>query len=294
MTELSGFYEGRIYRPPSEARSLIVQSTIGCSHNRCAFCEMYREKRFRIRPLADVITDMERARPFIRHAERIFFADGDAFIRRPEEQTALMEALRRFYPECERVSMYASPRSILTRSDEELAAVRASGVALLYLGLESGDDALLQAICKGATAQEIVAAVQRARAAGFQLSVTAISGLAGAEGSAAHADATADAVSAMKPEYFSLLTLMLEPGSDMYGDYCAGRFVPLSPEAILRETRRFMERVDAEGTVFRANHASNYLNLRGTLNGDRKTMLEDIDRALAGAAPVRKESWRQL
>lgn len=294
MTEPAGFYEGRIFRPPSEARSLIVQSTIGCSHNGCTFCEMYKEKRFRLRPLTDVKGDLERARGFVRFAGRIFFADGDAFIRKAEEQAELMESVRRLFPECERVSMYASPRSILVKTDEELKAIREAGVALLYLGLETGDDALLTAIHKGATAEEIVTAAQRARAAGFALSVTAISGLAGAEGSDAHADATADAVSAMKPTYFSLLTLMLEPGSDMYEDYRAGRFVPLAADAILRETRRFLARVDSEGTVFRANHASNYLNLRGTLNADREAMLAEIDEALSGAAPIRRESWRRL
>ncbi|MDO4573563.1 MAG: radical SAM protein, partial [Clostridia bacterium] len=249
MLEPYDFYEGRVFRPPSEAYSLIVQSTIGCSHNGCRFCEMYREKRFRIRPLEDVLNDLRRARGFTAQAARIFFADGDAFIRRADEQAELLRQTRRIFPECERISMYASPGSILIKSDEELCALCAAGAELLYLGLESGDDALLQAVNKGATAEEIITAAKRAAAAGFQLSVTAISGLAGAEGSMAHAEATAEAVSAMKPAYFSLLTLMLEPGSEMYEDYRAGRFAPLSARAILEETRRFLERVDSEGTV---------------------------------------------
>ncbi len=291
---MSNFYEGRIFRPPSEANSLIVQSTIGCSHNGCAFCQMYREKRFRIRPVEDVAGDLTTARRFSGAISRLFFADGDAFIRPAGEQLLLLAQVKRIFPECQRVSMYASPKSILVKTEEELRSIRQAGAELLYLGLESGDEALLRAVNKGATVEEIVRSANRAKSAGFRLSVTAISGLGGPDGSVAHAEGTARAVSRMKPDYFSLLTLMLEPGSPLYENARAGRFTPLSPAEVLRETRRFLALVNSEGTVFRSNHASNYLNLKGTLNGDRDAMLCRIDQALSGAAPIRGESWRRL
>ena len=288
------FYEGRIFRPPSEARSLIIQSTIGCSHNRCAFCEMYREKKFRMRPIDDIERDLLEARRAVRCAQRIFFADGDAFIRPAADHAAIMALVAELFPECGRVSMYASPASIASKTDEELNAIRASGVALLYLGLETGDDALLQKICKGATSAQIIECGRRAKAAGFAVSVTAINGLGGLEGSAAHADGTAKAVSLMKPDYFSLLTLMLEPGSDMYEDFRAGRYVPLEAHDILVETRRILEGLDSEGTVFRANHASNYLNLKGTLNVDLPRLKAETDEAIAGKTRIKDESRRML
>ncbi len=291
---MGDFYEGRIFRPPSEAYSLIVQSTIGCSHNRCAFCTMYKEKKFRIRSVDDVLCDLERARGFASSIKRIFFADGDAFMRKSEEQLSISAAVRRIFPECERVSMYASSKSVLIKTDDELKALHDSGIRLLYMGLESGDDELLKRIDKGATADEIVLAGQRAKRAGFAVSLTAILGLAGDEGSAAHARATARAVSLMKPDYFGLLSLMLEPGCPMYDDYVAGKLKPVGPAAALEECRTMLENTDSEGTVFRANHASNYINLKGTLNKDTPRMLREINRALSGHAPIKDEAWRRL
>ena len=148
---MGDFYEGRIFRPPSEAYSLIVQSTIGCSHNRCAFCTMYKEKQFRIRSTEDVIADLERARGFASSIRRIFFADGDAFIRKSGEQLKISAAVKRIFPECERVSMYASPKSVLIKTDDELKALHDAGTELLYMGLESGDENVLRRINKGAT-----------------------------------------------------------------------------------------------------------------------------------------------
>lgn len=291
---MGDFYEGRIFRPPSEAYSLIVQSTIGCSHNRCAFCTMYKERRFRIRSTEDVIADLERARGFASSIKRIFFADGDAFIRKSEEQLKISAAVKRIFPECERVSMYASPKSVLIKTDDELKALHDAGTELLYMGLESGDENVLRRINKGATAEEIILAGQRAKQAGFAVSLTAILGLAGDEGSAAHAKATAEAVSRMKPDYFGLLSLMLEPGCPMYDEYRADRLKPVGPAMALEECRIMLENMDSEGTVFRANHASNYINLKGTLNTDTPRMLREIDRALSGRAPIKDEAWRRL
>lgn len=293
---MGGFYEGRIFRPPSEAYSLIVQATIGCSHNGCAFCTMYKEKRFRLRTVEEVINSLTTARGFEGGIRRIFFADGDAFIRPAVQQLEIMAAVKRIFPECERVSMYASPKSILAKSDEELVQLNKSGIELIYMGLESGDDELLKAVNKGASAAQIVLAGQRARAAGFAVSLTAILGLSGndKEKSKSHALATAGAVSRMKPEYFSLLSLMLEPGCPMFELYAKGKLKPLGAADMLVESRIMLENMDSEGTVFRANHASNYLNLKGTLNKDIPAMLKQIDRALAGRAHIKDEAWRRL
>ena len=242
---------------------------------------MYKEKQFRIRSTEDVIADLERARGFASSIKRIFFADGDAFIRKSEEQLKISAAVRRIFPECERVSMYASPKSVLIKTDDELKALHDAGTELLYMGLESGDENVLRRINKGATAEEIILAGQRAKQAGFAVSLTAILGLA-------------EAVSRMKPDYFGLLSLMLEPGCPMYDEYRAGRLKPVGPATALEECRIMLENMDSEGTVFRANHASNYINLKGTLNTDTPRMLREIDRALSGRAPIKDEAWRRL
>ena len=180
------------------------------------------------------------------------------------------------------------------KTDDELKALHDAGTELLYMGLESGDEDVLKRINKGATAEEIILAGQRAKQAGFAVSLTAILGLAGDEGSAAHAKATAEAVSRMKPDYFGLLSLMLEPGCPMYDEYRAGRLKPVGPAVALEECRIMLENMDSEGTVFRANHASNYINLKGTLNADTPRILREIDRALSGRAPIKDEAWRRL
>ena len=291
---MGDFYEGRIFRPPSEAYSLIVQSTIGCSHNGCAFCTMYKEKQFRVKSIENVIDDLKLAREYDEYVKRIFFADGDAFIRKSEDQLKIAAAVKKIFPECERISMYASPKSVLIKTDDELKAICKAGVKLLYMGLESGDNDVLKRINKGATAEEIILAGQRAKKAGFAVSLTAILGLAGDEGSSAHAKATARAVSLMKPDYFGLLSLMLEPGCPMYDEYRAGKLKPINPGIALEECKTMLENMDSEGTVFRANHASNYINLRGTLNADTPLMIRQIDRALSGRAPIKDEAWRRL
>ncbi len=289
-------YIGRIFRPPSEADSLILQSTVGCSQNRCAFCSMYKEKRFRIRPLADVCADVDEAAgsPWGRAFNRVFLADGDALMRSTEEQLAIFSHIGKKLPHCGRITCYASPASIAAKTDEELRALARGGLAMVYMGLESGSDAVLSRMNKGATAAEIILAGQRARAAGLRLSVTAIIGLGGAEGSEEHAVKTAEALSAMQPEYIGLLTLMLEGDEPLYADYRAGRFTPPDPAGFLRELRTLIGHTDSEGSVLRANHASNYINLRGTLNGDRPRLMAELDAALSGRRALKEEWMRGL
>ncbi len=289
-------YEGRIFRPPSEAESLILQSTVGCSQNGCAFCSMYKEKRFHIRPVAAVCADVDEiaSGPWARAFSRVFLADGDALMRKTEEQLAIFAHIYARLPATERITCYASPASIAAKTDAELRSLAQGGLNMVYMGLESGSDAVLARMNKGATAAEIIRAGQRVRAAGMRLSVTAIIGLGGASGSEEHAIETGRALSAMQPEYIGLLTLMLEGEEPLYADYRAGRFTLPDQQGLLRELRTLIAHTDSEGSVLRANHASNYLNLRGTLNADRPRLIAQLDAALAGRVGLKAEWMRGL
>lgn len=287
-------YKGKVYRPPSEAYSLIVQVTYGCSHNRCAFCDMYNDKHFAMRPMAEIREDFELARRVYKRVERVFLADGDALMRKTADLIEILGLIYGLFPECERVSCYASPASLQVKSEDELRMLRARGLQMVYMGLESGCDAVLTRMQKGHDAAVIVAAGQKARRCGFALSVTAISGLGSVELWRQHAMDTARAVSEMTPEYLGLLTLMVEPGTPLEGWVRNGEFTLLSPLEVLKETELFLQQVDSEGTVFRANHASNYLTLKGTLNGDREVLLGQIAAALAGRRDLKPEFLRAL
>ncbi len=287
-------YFGSVYRPPSEAYSLIVQVTYGCSHNTCAFCSMYKEKHFALRPLEEVLEDFEMARKTYRKVGRVFLADGDALVRKAQELYVILDRIRELFPECERVTCYASPSSIQIRTEEELRTLREKGLTMVYMGLESGSDQVLQKMNKGHTAAEIIAAGQKVRRCGMALSVTAITGLGGPELLREHAVETARAFNAMNPEYIGMLTLMVEPGTPLYDWVRAGQFQLLTTHQVLEETKLLVEQLDTPGSVFRMNHASNYLNLRGTLNQDREAMLAEIQRALDGQTELKPEGWRAL
>ena len=287
-------YKGKVYRPPSEAYSLIVQVTYGCSHNRCAFCDMYDDKHFSMRLMQEIREDFELARRVYKRVERVFLADGDALMRKTADLVEILGLIYGLFPECERVSCYASPASLQVKSEDELRLLRARGLQMVYMGLESGCDAVLTRMQKGHDAAAIVAAGQKARRCGFALSVTAISGLGSVALWRQHAADTAKAVSAIKPEYLGLLTLMVEHGTPLESWVKNDEFTLLSPLEVLKETELFLQQVDSEGTVFRANHASNYLTLKGTLNGDREALLGQIGAALAGRRDLKPEFLRAL
>lgn len=287
-------YKGKVYRPPSEAYSLIVQVTYGCSHNRCAFCDMYDDKHFAMRPMAEIREDFELARRYYSRVERVFLADGDALMRKTDDLIAILGLVYGLFPECQRVSCYASPTSLQIKSEDELRLLRQRGLQMVYMGLESGCDAVLSRMDKGHDAAAIVAAGQKARRCGFALSVTAISGLGSVERWREHALDTAKAVSEMRPDYLGLLTLMVEGGTPLEKWVRQGEFTLLSPLEVLKETELFLQNVDSEGTVFRANHASNYLTLKGTLNADRDALLGQIAAALDGRRDLKPEFLREL
>lgn len=280
--EMTVRYKGKVYRPPSEAYSLIIQVTYGCSHNRCAFCDMYDDKHFAMRPMEEIREDFELARRVYRRVERVFLADGDALMRKTDDLVQILGLVYGLFLECQRVTCYASPTSLQIKSEEELRLLREKGLKMVYMGLESGCDAVLERMDKGHTAAQIIAAGQKARRSGLQLSVTAISGLGSRELWREHAVETAQAFNAMNPEYIGLLTLMVEPGTPLEKWVREGSFYVLKPVEVMQEMELFLQHIDSPGSVFRMNHASNYLTLKGTLNQDRERLLQQVRQGLAG------------
>jgi len=290
-------YHGAVIRPPSEADSLIVQVTYGCSNDTCDFCGTYLDKPFAVRPFDEVVDDITGLPVSVRQrVRRVFLADGDAMALSPRKLDAILDLLHRALPNLERVSSYANARNLLGKSVAELAALRERGIRLLYLGLESGDEQTLADIHKGMTVGEQIEGCRQATAAGMELSVTAILGLAGRERSLVHARATGEALSAIDPEYIGILTLMLPPGTAMERKVAAGHVVLPDSIGILRELREIVAHIDVTDSLFRCNHASNYLPIGGRLPGDKAAILATLDKVLGAPAStqLRPESWRLL
>ena len=281
-------YLGQVIRPPSEADSLILQVMYGCSHGACAFCGSYLGKPFRVRPFAEVREDVLRLPADVKDAiQKVFLCDGDALSIPSRRMMEVLDLLAAELPHLSRVSAYANAHSLLRIPEEELREIRAHGLELLYVGLESGDEATLAQTGKGVTAAEQIEAFRKAKRAGFRLSVTAILGLAGVLRSFVHARGTGEALSAIDPDYIGILTLMLEPGTRLYAEARRGDFVLPGPLQLLLELREMIEATDVTHAVFRTNHASNYLSLRGTLPEDKAGLLRLLDDVLAAPDQAR-------
>lgn len=287
-------YEGTVYRPPSEAYSLIVQATIGCSHNRCTFCSMYKDKEFRIRPLEEIIKDLIIGRQSYKNIKRIFIADGDGLIMKMDYLRKILKAIKELYPECERVGIYGSPRSILGKSKDELLELKDLGLGIIYLGVESGSDKILNKIKKGVTSTEMVLAGKRVVETGIKLSVTLISGIGGKELSQDHAIESARVMNEINPDYIGLLTLLVNEGTELYDEVQSGKFQLLTPEEVLIETRQLVNRLEVDNCIFRSNHASNYIALGGTLKEDKDLILAQIDEGLKLEGLEEGEVFRRL
>jgi len=290
-------YHGAVIRPPSEADSLIVQVTYGCSNATCDFCGTYLDKPFAVRPPEEVERDVAglpgRAKRSVR---RVFLADGDALALSTRRLLDILALLRRELPALERVSSYANAGNLLGKGVEELAELRTGGLELVYLGLESGDDETLGDIHKGLTVAEQVEGCRRASNAGLRLSVTAILGLAGVARSVIHAKATGRALSAIDPQFIGVLSLMIEPGTAMERRVRSGEFKTPDAIGMLRELREMIAATDVTDCLFRSNHASNYLPVGGHLPEDKPQMLARLDRVLEAPedARLRPEGWRLL
>jgi radical SAM superfamily enzyme YgiQ (UPF0313 family) len=290
-------YRGAVIRPPSEASSLILQVTYGCSNNSCDFCGTYLDKPFRIRPWREVADDVTGLPASVkRHTRRVFLADGDALVLPTPRLVEALGLLRRELPEVDRVSSYANAQNLLHKSPDDLQRIRAAGLELLYVGLESGDDATLADIHKGVTAAQQIEACRKATEAGFALSITAILGLAGEARSLEHARATGAVLSAIDPRYIGILSLMLEAGTALAARHETGDFVLPDALGMLRELREIVAATDVSDCLFRSNHASNYLPVGGRLPADKEALVAALDAVLARPQDVRlrPEEWRLL
>lgn len=286
-------YEGILYRPPSEAYSLIIQVTIGCAHNRCTFCNMYREKKFRVRTREEIMGDLDECRDYYGdRVRRVFFADGDALVVKTEMLLELLDYVHKNFPHVERISSYGTAKDVLKKSEEDLKALAAAGLELIYIGAESGDDKVLEHIKKDVTVADIIAAGQKLKRCGLKTSVTLISGLGGRRGIRDHAIKSAKLITGMNPEYASFLTLRLYEGTQMNEEVKRGEMELITPDEIVEEMELFLSHVDSPGTVFRTNHASNYVVLAGTLNEDTPQMLAELE-LVKEKQRYRLEEWRR-
>ena len=287
-------YEGNIIRPPSEANSILLQVTVGCSRNKCTFCGAYRGERFKIKSDDIIMADIAFAAAHCRRQRRVFLCDGDAMVIPQRRLMHILGEIRRQLPWVTRVGVYANAKSLSMKSEEELRELRENGLGIGYMGLESGDDVTLSAINKGADAQTMIAMGRKARRAGIKLSITVLLGLAGRERSQIHARETGRVLSAIDPEYVGALSLMLIPGTPMYEDHQAGRFVLIEPDEMLAELRTMIAETHQTQGLFHANHASNYLPIRARMPKDKAATLALIDSALAGHVALKPEWMRAL
>jgi len=285
-----------LYRPPSEARSLILQVTNGCSWNRCTFCEMYTQpqKKFRPRPQEDIEHDLERVAASGQPVRRIFLADGDAMTLSFRRLRLIMASINRHLPGVQRVSSYCLPRNIRKKSVDELAELAALGLTLYYVGCESGDDAVLERVSKGETFDSSLDALRKIKAAGARSSVMILNGLGGKHFSEPHARNSARLMNAAQPEYLSTLVVSFPLGMERYQAGFNGEYEPLEQPELFREMRWLLEDLELDNTIFRSDHASNYLILKGTLGKDKQKLLTTVQAAIEQPDSVRlRPEWQR-
>lgn len=289
-------YEGTLYRPPSEADSLILQVTIGCSYNECTFCAMYREKRFRVRKLEELRAEIAWAREHMSGVRKVFLADGDALMAKSSQLAAVLDELRAAFGPLARVSCYASPQSLQVRSVDEMRALRERGLSMYYLGIESGRNRVLERLKKGVDAAEMIRVAHKAHEAGVKLSTMILLGAGGRAESREHALESARVLNAIQPRFVSTLVMTPVEGTPLHESALRGEVDELTPLELARELREFLAALELEGSIFRSNHASNYLALNGTLPKDQATLLRALDAVLAhpNGAPFRPEWMRGL
>jgi radical SAM superfamily enzyme YgiQ (UPF0313 family) len=273
-------YEGPVIRPPSEANSFILQVTVGCSHNRCTFCPAYKGRKFRIRGIEEISRDIDEASLVSEEVRRVFLADGDALIIPQPKLLEIMHSLHQRFSTLQRIGIYANTKSILRKSVAELKELKELKLGIIYLGIESGDDATLAAVHKGATADRTVEAAVRVKEAGIKLSATVLLGVGGRERSLIHARETAKILTRIQPDYVGALTLMLIPGAPLYDAAQEGSFALPSPFELLLELKTMIAESDLNRCLFFSNHASNYFPVKARLPRDKKACVQLLDRVL--------------
>lgn len=268
-------YEGSIWRPPSEARSLILQATVGCSHNACIFCVSYKTKKYRVRGVEGVKSDLDTLPlSYKERVSRVFLADGNALAMPTSELMDTLKVLSEELPALARVGLYGYAKDVREKSIDDLKALHSAGLGIVYLGLETGDDELLRWARKGVDSDENISACKKIRDAWIPLSLTIILGMGGLENSERHAKATARVLNEIDPEYVGALTLMTPPGTHIHELVESKDFIPMDPMAILKELKILVENLELSNCIFRTNHASNYLPIRGVLNSDKDSILQ--------------------
>ena len=283
-------YEGDVYRPPGEWQSYILQATIGCSNNKCTFCGMYKDKRFRIRPMQEILEDIRMARMTLGRVRRVFVCDGDAIIIKTADWELILKALHDAFPDLERVTTYAGPRSTMSKSVDDLKKLNSMGLYRAYLGVESGCDRILQEVKKGCTREQMIAAGRRLIEGGLDVWCTILLGLGGTgKACEEHAVQTATLINEMKPNHVSAMTYTPVSGTELYEKVRSGEFKTLDAIEALKETRMFIENITLENIHFTSNHVSNYLPLKGTLSQDKDRLLAEIDRGIKSGEGVRSK-----
>lgn len=285
-------YEGHIIRPPSEANSILLQVTVGCSHNKCSFCGTYKGERFRIKEDAIIMEDIAFAANYCKRQRRVFLCDGDALIIPQKRLLSILIQIKKQIPWVTRIGVYANAKSLKMKTPDELKELKAHGLGIAYMGLETGDDITLKKINKGASSEKMIQMGRKAKDAGIKLSITVILGIAGDQRSNIHAQETGRVLSAIDPEYVGALSLMLIPGTPLYQDYTSGTFHLLEPNDMLKELKTMIAATNLSKGLFHANHASNYLPIKARLPKDKKVTLKIIEQALAGKVPLKPEHLR--
>ena len=287
-------YEGNIIRPPSEANSILLQVTVGCSRNKCTFCGTYVGERFRIKPDSIIWEDIEFAAQYCRRQRRVFLCDGDALIVPQKRLLKILQAIQDQLPWVTRVGAYANAKSLNMKTIEELKMLKNQGLGILYMGLETGDDVTLKQINKGAASSHMIDMGRKAKEAGMKLSVTVLLGIAGRKRSHIHAKETGRVLSAIDPDYIGALSLMPIPGTPLFNDIQAAKFSLIEPDEMLAELRTMIADTHLSSGLFHANHASNYLPIKARLPKDKEATLKLIDQALAGNIALKPEFLRAL
>jgi radical SAM superfamily enzyme YgiQ (UPF0313 family) len=287
-------YEGNIIRPPSEANSILLQVTVGCSRNKCTFCGTYKGERFRIKPDSVIMEDIAFAARYCRRQRRVFLCDGDALIIPQKRLLKILKEIEKQLPWVTRVGLYANAKALSMKTTDELKELNAHGVGIIYMGLETGDDVTLKKINKGATAAHMIEMGRKAKQAGFKLSITVLLGIAGPERSQTHAQETGRVLSAIDPNYVGALSLMLIPETPLFDEYESGTFQLIGPQQMLSELRTMIACTNLSGGLFHANHASNYLPIRARFPKEKEATLQLIDDALEGKVPLKPEYLRAL
>lgn len=290
-------YEGLIIRPPSEAGSLILQVTVGCSHNQCTFCPAYKDKQFRIKPTSQILDEIDHLHDQDRElTRRIFLCDGDPMIMPQSDLLELLKIINDKFKRLQRIGIYANAKSILRKTKDELKALKSKRLGIVYFGLESGDTETLKSVRKGSTPEEMVEAAKRIRQAGIKLNVTVLLGLGGRQRSLIHARETMRVLNRMSPNQIGALTLMLVPGTELHNAWSRGEFELPDKLELVRELREMISCSELDGCLFFSNHASNYFPIKARLARDREKILRELDYILetGDEGLLRDESMRAL